>query len=111
MSFYNNTGEWASISGEAEIVTDRDTVKKYYSQELKTWVGDLGDGVHDGSENDPRIGLIRLKTKTATYALARSNAISRGIEIVQGAFTGKTAQVNKLRELSEQEISSYRSSH
>ncbi|KAK5069960.1 BLI-3 blue-light-inducible Bli-3 protein [Lithohypha guttulata] len=111
MSFYNNTGEWASISGEAEIVTDRDTVKKYYSQELKTWVGDLGDGVHDGSENDPRIGLIRLKTKTATYALARSNAISRGIEIVQGAFTGKTAQVNKLRELSEQEVSSYRSSH
>ncbi|KAK5084819.1 hypothetical protein LTS08_007821 [Lithohypha guttulata] len=111
MSFYNNTGEWASISGEAEIVTDRDTVKKYYSQELKTWVGDLGDGVHDGSENDPRIGLIRLKTKTATYALARSNAINRGIEIVQGAFTGKTAQVNKLRELSEQEVSSYRSSH
>lgn len=111
MSFYNNSGEWASVSGEASIVTDRDTVKKYYSPSLKTWLGDLGDGKHDGSENDPRIGVIRISTKTATYAIALGNPISRGIEMVQGAITGNAAQVNKLREISEQEISSYRSSH
>lgn len=81
MSFYNGTGEWASLSGNAEIVTDRSVVSKYYSPSLKTWVGDLGDGKHDGSENDPRIGVIRIKTKTATYAISRSNPISRGIEV------------------------------
>lgn len=81
MAFYNATGEWASISGEASIVTDRSTVSKYYSPSLKTWLGDLGDGKHDGSENDPRIGVIRIKAKTATYATSRSNAISRGIEV------------------------------
>lgn len=81
MSFYNSTGEWASLSGDASIVTDRETVKKYYSPALKTWLGDLGDGKHDGSENDPRIGVIRITAKTATYAISRSNPVSRGIEV------------------------------
>lgn len=81
MSFYNNSGEWASVSGDAEIITDRSVVSKYYTPSLKTWLGDLGDGKHDGSENDPRIGVIKIKTKTATYAIARSNPISRGIEV------------------------------
>ena len=107
----NGTGEWASISGKASVETDRALVKKYYSQALKTWVGDLGDGTHDGSENDPRIGVIRVEAKTATYALARGTALGRGIEMVSGAITGNAAQVNKLREISESEISQWRSSH
>jgi len=111
MSFLNGTGEWASVSGKASIITDRSAVSKYYSPELKAWLGDLGDGKHDGSENDPRIGLIKIEAKTATYALSRSNMISRGIEIISSAVTGNTAQVNKLREINEQEISQYRSSH
>lgn len=76
-----NSGDWASVSGTAEIDADRETVKKYYSPELKTWLGDLGDGTHDGSENDPRIAVIRIKAKTATYAISISNPISRGIEV------------------------------
>lgn len=111
MSFCNYTGEWASIAGDASIITDRSVVSKYYSPQLKNWVGDLGDGVHDGSENDPRIGIIKLEARTATYALARSNALSRGIEMVTATVTGNTAQVNKLREINEQEMSSYRSRH
>jgi len=76
-----NSGDWASVSGTAEIDSSRETVKKYYSPSLKTWLGDLGDGTHDGSENDPRIGVIRIKAKTATYAISLSNPISRGIEV------------------------------
>ena len=89
MAFLNGSGEWASVSGEAEIDTDRETVKKYYSQELKAWLGDLGDGTHDGGPMDPRIGVIRIKTKTATYAISLSNPISRGIEV--------SSTVNSLR--------------
>ena len=111
VSFLNGTGEWASISGKASIISDRDVVKKYYSQALKTWVGDLGDGKHDGSENDPRIGVIKVEAKTATYAISRGTAVGRAVEMVQGAITGQAAQVNKLREISEQEIDQYRSQH
>ncbi|KAF5858608.1 hypothetical protein ETB97_003960 [Aspergillus alliaceus] len=67
MSFLDQvSGSWASISGTASIVADRATVEKYYSATLPAWLGDLGDGVHDGSPSDPRIGLIRLEAKLAT---------------------------------------------
>jgi hypothetical protein len=74
-------------------------------------VGDQGDGVHDGSENDPRIGIIKVKALTATYALPKGTSVGRGIEMVKGAITGETADVTQLREISEQEIKQWRSSH
>lgn len=111
ISFLNSSGEWASISGVSDIVTDRSLVQQHYSPQLKAWLGDLGDGVHDGSENDPRIGVIRVKTATATYSIASKNVIGRVVGIAQGAVTGKPAQVNKLREVSESEVKSWRSSH
>lgn len=111
MSFLNSTGEWASFSGSSSILTDRETVRKYYSPQLKTWLGDLGDGKHDGGPDDPRIGVIKIEARTITYAAARGNVVSRGVEMVQGAVTGKVAQVNKLREISEGECKLWRSSH
>lgn len=111
VSFLSSDGSWASISGKANVITDRATVKKYYTPSLKTWVGDLGDGTHDGSENDPRIGVIKVKATTVTYAVAQGTFIGRGVEIVQGALTGKVANVNQLREISEQEIQQWRSKH
>ncbi|KJZ79261.1 Protein bli-3 [Hirsutella minnesotensis 3608] len=108
ISFLNASGEWASICGEAAIITDRELVKKHYSPALKAWVGDLGDGTHDGSENDPRIGIIRVKMLTATYAVVSKNILSRVGEVVQGAVTGKPAQVNKLREITADEVKQWR---
>lgn len=84
-------------------------VRKYYSTSLKAWVGDLGDGVHDGGPEDPRIGIIRVATRTATYALAVGTSLGRGIEVVKGALTGQAAEVNKLRELSEKELNECKS--
>ncbi|ETN41444.1 uncharacterized protein HMPREF1541_03380 [Cyphellophora europaea CBS 101466] len=108
ISFLDATGNWASISGVASVLDDRAAVKKYYSPSLKAWLGDLGDGVHDGSENDPRIGVIKVAAKTATYAVNRGTMVGRAVEIVKGAVTGEAAQVNKLREISEGEIAAYR---
>jgi len=109
VSFLNVSGEWASISGEASILTDRSVVHKYYSPALKAWIGDLGDGTHDGGLDDPRIGVIKVRAVTATYALARKTAIGRGIEMIKGAVTGEAPTVNKLREVSEEELGQWRS--
>ena len=111
VSFLNSTGEWASISGVTSVVTDRELVKKHYSPQLKAWLGDLGDGVHDGGENDPRIGIIRVKMVTSHYSISSKNIIGRAAEVAQGAMTGKPAAVNKLREISESDVESWRSSH
>ena len=111
IAFLNSTGEWASISGKASVITDRATVKKYYSPALKAWLGDLGDGTHDGSENDPRIGVIRVEAKTATYQITRKTMVGRAVEMVQGVVTGDVPAIGKLREISEKEVSEWRSSH
>jgi len=110
IAFLNSSGEWASISGQASIITDRDYVKKYYSSALKAWLGDLGDGKHTGGPEDPRIGVIRVKTNTATYAVVRKTALARGVEMAQGVVTGKAPAVNKLREIGEDEIEMWRTS-
>lgn len=104
IAFLNATGEWASISGEAEIITDREFIRKYYSPALKAWLGDLEDGKHDGGPEDPRIGAIKVVAKTATYAINKGTFIGRGAEILKGAVTGQAPNVNKLREISEEEL-------
>lgn len=106
----SSNGEWASLAGIATIETDRNLVKQHYSSSLKAWLGDLGDGTHDGSENDPRIGIIRVKTGSVTYAVAR-NLLGRVAGMARGAVTGEVAAPVKLREVTEGEVSQWRASH
>ncbi|KJX98034.1 hypothetical protein TI39_contig443g00012 [Zymoseptoria brevis] len=110
VGFIDSSGQWASVSGAAKVETDRSRVREYYSQSLKAWLGDLGDGKHDGGPEDPRIGLIRVKAHTITYAISSKNIVTSTIEVAKGALTGQTAQVNKLRHLDESELQQWRSS-
>ncbi|KAJ0382331.1 hypothetical protein COL922a_012781 [Colletotrichum nupharicola] len=109
IAFYNSSGDWASISGVSSVLTDRSIVKKHYSSSLKAWLGDLGDGKHDGSENDPRIGVIRVKTVSATYAITNTNIVGKVAQVAEGIVTGSPAHVNRLREISSSEVEQYRS--
>ncbi|KAK7999227.1 Protein bli-3 [Apiospora marii] len=110
ISFVDSSGQWASFAGDASIETDRAVVKKYYSPALKAWLGDLGDGTHDGSENDPRIGIIRVKTDSVSYCLTDMTLIGRMTEIAKGAVTGAPASINKLRFITEAEVLQWRAS-
>ncbi|KAH9864578.1 hypothetical protein J1614_010513 [Plenodomus biglobosus] len=109
VGFINNSGEWASISGHASIETNRDIVRKHYSPALKAWLGDLGDGKHDGGPEDPRIGIIRVKASTAQYAVSKKTQIGGFIELAKGIATGESPNVNKLRHISESEIQQWKS--
>ncbi|KAI0537833.1 bli-3 [Xylaria digitata] len=109
IAFLDSSGQWASVAGTASIETDRGLVKKYYNPTLKAWMGDLGDGTHDGSENDPRIGIIRVKMTTATYAITDRTILGRVAEVAKGIVTGEQANVNKIREITEDEVKARRS--
>ncbi|KAK6223166.1 hypothetical protein QIS74_04011 [Colletotrichum tabaci] len=109
IAFINSSGDWASVSGVSSVITDRSLVKKHYIPTLKAWLGDLGDGTHDGSENDPRIGVIRVKTTSITYAVSNATIVGKVVQLAEGVVTGNAAQVNKLREVSSQEVEQYRS--
>ena len=67
-------------------------------------MGDLEDGTHDGGPEDPRIGVIRVKAKTATYAISSGNMVTRSVEYAKGVVTGEAPKVNKLREITEDEL-------
>lgn len=105
MSFLDiTTGAWASISGTATVIGDPAVVQKYYSPTLKAWLGDMGDGVHDGGPTDPRIGVIKLESKLATHVVARKGMLGRAVGTVKGAITGDVPSVNSIRELSSEEL-------
>ena len=104
LGFLNSSGEWASISGKATIETDRSRIEQYYSPALKAWLGDLGDGTHDGGPSDPRIGLIKVSMTKAQYTISGKNMVASAIELARGVVTGEAPQVNKLRHISEQEV-------
>ncbi|KAF2966122.1 hypothetical protein GQX73_g7446 [Xylaria multiplex] len=109
IAFLDSSGQWASVAGTASIETERGLVKKYYSPTLRAWMGDLGDGTHDGSTNDPRIGIIRVKMTTATYAVTDRTILGRVAEVAKGIVTGEQANVNKIREITEDEVKARRS--
>lgn len=111
IAFLDSSGQWASISGQATIETDRETIRKYYSPTLKAWLGDLGDGKHDGGPEDPRIGVIKVNSKTATYAVNSKTLLGRGYEVAKGTVTGESASVNKLRELTEEDLQECKTPH
>ena len=104
LAFLASSGEWASISGTASIVSDRETVRKHYSSHLKAWMGDLGDGKHDGGPDDPRIVVSKVKAQTVQYAISQSNMVGQAYQVAKGVVTGEAAHVNKLRHLSESEL-------
>ncbi|GAW20553.1 hypothetical protein ANO14919_100610 [Xylariales sp. No.14919] len=109
IAFLDSSGQWASVAGTASIETDRAVVQKHYSPTLKAWLGDLGDGTHDGSAGDPRIAVIRVRMTTATYAVTDRTVLGRVAEVAKGMVTGEQANVNKIREITEDEVKARRS--
>jgi general stress protein 26 len=109
MSFLDASGQWASVSGTATVDTDRSTVHKYYSPALKAWLGDLGDGKHDGGPDDPRIGVIRIKSLHITYGITGKTLIGRALDIAKGIATGETPGYMRLRDITESQLESVRS--
>jgi general stress protein 26 len=112
ISFLNSSsGDWASISGISNILTDRATIKKYYSPSLRSWLGNLGDGTHDGGPDDPRLGIIRVTTNTVTYAVQRKSVVRSVLDAAEGVITRHPPHVSRLREISSDEVQQWRSAH
>ncbi len=53
---------------------------------------------------DPRVGVIHVKTVTATYAVSHRSAVGRGVQIAKGVVTGDTPDVNRVREITKDEV-------
>ena len=109
MSFLDSSGQWASVSGTASVETDRALVHRYYSPALKAWLGDLGDGVRDGGPDDPRIGVIRVRSDLVTYGVTDRTILGRAFEVARGVVTGETPGFMKVKDVTREELEGVRS--
>ncbi len=108
IAFLASDGAWISIAGEATVSRDKDLIKEHYTPALRAWMGDLGDGTHDGGAEDPRLSIIRVHTKLATYAVSNRWRIGQAAEYAKGIVTGETPTFMRIKEISEKEAEEVR---
>jgi len=100
----HSTGEWVSISGKAKIVRDKSTIRDFYNSNVKAWLGDLNDGVRDGSTEDPRLALISVEPVSIHWQRKDSTVIGGYLQVLLGKLTGEIPQTHTKREINESEI-------
>ncbi|QRV79665.1 pyridoxamine 5'-phosphate oxidase family protein [Ceratobasidium sp. AG-Ba] len=104
VSFFDaGSNNWVSVTGTATLSQDREKIKKLWSPLTKAWFGDLGDGVHKGDENDPRVELIDVAPTEIRYWYSKQTKVSAAVEVVASAVTGKVATPGELRTITKQE--------
>ncbi len=69
------------------------------------WFGDLGDGVHKGDRNDPRVAVIEVIPDEIRYWIATRGKVGQAVDIAVSAATGKTAAPGELRTITKDEVS------
>ncbi|KIK01391.1 hypothetical protein K443DRAFT_566901 [Laccaria amethystina LaAM-08-1] len=105
VSFLNpETTNWASFSGKAKIIQDRQEIKKHWTLATASWFGDLGDGIHKGDENDPRVAVIEVVPDEIRYWYTTKGKSGKAPDVEIGAVTGRVACPGELRTISQDEI-------
>lgn len=110
ITFQNSSSQdWVSITGEATTASNEDPrIKELYHAPVSAWFGDLGDGVHNGTAEDPRMALIEVRAKYITYWKATVGTLGFFKEVGVAALTGQVADTGVLRELGEEDIEAAR---
>lgn len=72
---------------------------------MASYFGDLGDGVHKGDQNDPRVSIIEVVPDEIRYWIATKGAMARAIETTITSFTKGTASLGELRTITKAEVS------
>ena len=106
----SKTQDWVSVSGTAATTSNDDPrIKEIYSKGVSAWFGDLGDGVHNGTAEDPRMSLIEVKSKYISYWKHTVSSLGFMKEVGVATLTGSVANTGVMRELKEQDIEKARS--
>ena len=100
LTYYRDrTREWVSISGEAEISTNRAKIRELYAPDWKIWFPNEG-GKKDGGPEDPRMVLIGVHARSAQYMAVDKPQPVVFFEFLKGMVTGKTPDFGEVKEIS-----------
>ncbi|MEO6877540.1 MAG: pyridoxamine 5'-phosphate oxidase family protein [Gemmatimonadaceae bacterium] len=105
VSYYKDrTREWVSVSGTAILSRDRDLIDALYQPDWKIWFRDEGDGKHNGSPHDPRIGLILVEADTVHYSKNDRPTPMILFAMAKAKITGEPPKVADVREIGRAEL-------
>ena len=93
VSFVNSSNQdWVSVTGECVTSDNSDPrIKEVWSKGTKAWFGDLGDGVHTGGPEDPRMKLIEIRAKCKLDIDRTCDCIGKITDLTeQTSHTGST---------------------
>ena len=82
---------YVSISGDAELVHDKQKIKELWKPVLKAWFPDGPD--------QPDVALLKVKVKKAEYWDTPSSTIAQAISFVSAIFTGKQVEMGENKKL------------
>ncbi|KAJ7703244.1 hypothetical protein B0H17DRAFT_1042452 [Mycena rosella] len=99
-----NSTSWASYSGTARISQDKELIRKHFSSSMSAYFGDLKDGVHKGTVDDPRISVIEVVPEEIRYWVATKGSIARAADVAISKVTGNAAAPGELRTITQTEI-------
>ncbi|QRV79666.1 pyridoxamine 5'-phosphate oxidase family protein [Ceratobasidium sp. AG-Ba] len=106
VSFYDpSSRHWASIAGTAKLSQDRQKIKDLWNPLTRAWFGDLGDGVHKGDSDDPRVIAIEVVPTYIRYWYTTRSKVGTMVDVAVSAATGSVAAPGETREINENEAS------
>lgn len=82
---------YVSISGDAELVHDKQKIKELWKPILKAWFPDGPDQAD--------IALLKVKVKKAEYWDTPSSTIAQAISFVSAIFSGKQVELGENKKL------------
>jgi general stress protein 26 len=82
---------YVSISGDAELVRDKQKIKELWKPVLKAWFPDGPD------QSD--VALLKVKVKKAEYWDTPSSTIAQAISFVSAIFSGKQVELGENKKL------------
>lgn len=82
---------YVSMSGNAELVRDRETIKQLWKPQLKAWFPEGAD--------EPDLALLRVRVEKAEYWDSPSSTIAQAFSFVSALVTGKEADFGDNKKL------------
>ncbi len=96
----SSTMEWISVSGEAFLSRDRETIRQLHASDWAMWFPDEGDPRH-GTPDDPRMVLIGVKVHAAEFLEVHQPTPVVLFELAKGWLTGTEPDVGEMHSLSQ----------
>jgi general stress protein 26 len=93
------------MSGTATTTANDDPrIKDVWTRMASIWFSDLGDGVHTGKPDDPRMALIEFTPGHAIVYQKTVSALGFAKEAAVAVAKGEVAETGVLRELSGSQL-------